>query len=166
MHNGAPLLLSEGLICPYEMYYGNGTSLTPFSTPIGTNTIGNCRQQCDNLQICQAYTFAEGTCKLYQTAPTDPTITAAARSTLNIKKCINPDGRVIIVHLKYKLLQPIKLDTCKHEKQCMNCILMKFENYAATSLVLLYQNLTYIILNCWTELRRTLLWSRESKISF
>ncbi|XP_065923868.1 uncharacterized protein [Magallana gigas] len=80
-----------GLICPYEMYNGNGTSLTPFSTLSGTTTIGNCRQQCDNLQICQAYTFAAGTCKLYQTAPTDPTITAAAGSTLNIKKCIYPD---------------------------------------------------------------------------
>lgn len=115
LHNGASLLLSEGLICHYEMYNGNGTSLTPFSTPSGTTTIGNCRQQCDNLQICQAYTFAAGTCKLYQTAPTDPTITAAAGSTLNIKKCIYPDGRVIMVHLKFKLLQPIKLDTCKHE---------------------------------------------------
>lgn len=114
LHNGTPLLLSEGLICPYEMYNGNGTSLIPFYTRDIT-TISNCRQQCDSLQICQAYTFAAGICKLYQTAPTDPTITAAAGSTLNIKKCIYPDGRVIIVHLKYKLLQPIKLDTCKHE---------------------------------------------------
>lgn len=104
-----------GLICPYEMYSDNGTSLTPFSTPSGTTTIGNCRQQCDNLAICQAYTFAARTCKLYQTAPKDQTITAAAGSTLNIKKCIYPDGRVIMVHLNYKLLQPIKLDTCKHE---------------------------------------------------
>uniref|UniRef100_K1QDS6 Fibropellin-1 n=1 Tax=Magallana gigas TaxID=29159 RepID=K1QDS6_MAGGI len=80
-----------GVICPYEMYNGNGTSLTPFSTPSSATTIVNCRQQCDNLAICQAYTFAAGTCKLYQTAPTDPTITAAAGSTLNIKKCINPD---------------------------------------------------------------------------
>lgn len=94
LHIGDPLLLLfEGLICPYEMYNGNGTSLTPFSTPSGTNTITNCRQQCDSVQICQAYTFASGTCKLYQTAPTESTITAAAGSTLNIKKCIYPDGR-------------------------------------------------------------------------
>lgn len=86
----------EGLICPYEMYYGNGTSLIPFYTRDIT-TISNCRQQCDSLQSCQAYTYAVGTCKFYQTAPTDPTITAAAGSTLNIKKCIYPDGRFNIV---------------------------------------------------------------------
>lgn len=97
------------------MYTGNGTSLTPFSTPSGSTTITNCRQQCDNVQICQAYTHAAGTCKLYQTAPTDSTITAAAGSTLNIKKCIYPDGRVN-GSPKIQLLHPIKLDTCKHEK--------------------------------------------------
>lgn len=87
----------EGLICPYEMYNGNGTSLIPFYTR-DSITISNCRQQCDNEQSCQVYTFAAGICKLYQTIPTDSAITNAVGSTLNIKKCLYPDGRVNIVH--------------------------------------------------------------------
>ena len=86
-----------GRVCQYEMQVNNGTSLTQDHQFDSTSVVA-CRQQCEMIQSCQAFTFASGTCKLYYRVPSGSDITSVDGSILNIRRCIDPVGEIFIFY--------------------------------------------------------------------
>lgn len=84
-----------GRVCQYEMQVNNGTSLTQ-NRQFTSTSVSACRQQCELEPSCRAFTFASATCKLYFTVPTGSDVTSVDGSILNIRRCIDPVGKIFI----------------------------------------------------------------------
>ena len=83
-----------GRVCQYEMQVNNGTSLTQ-NRLFTSISVAACRQQCELDPSCRAFTFASATCKLYFTVPTGSDVTTVDGSILNIRRCIDPVGKIL-----------------------------------------------------------------------
>ena len=86
-----------GRVCQYEMLVNNGTSLTQ-NRQFNSISVVACRQQCELDPSCRAFTFASATCKLYYTVPSGSDVTSVDGSILNIRRCIDPVGKIFVFY--------------------------------------------------------------------